>query len=723
MLRDSIYRIKKIEMLFCFSCKLHIQITFTLSKELTMSDYFSSFNPTRDISEQASVAVSTIMNEFKEGKRSCILFAQMQSGKTTAFLFLAAEMLRTKVTNNVVIFTGNRERDLKNQLQRAIGSFFETKYSRYLDVFVGMNPFDVFETIQEIKASIMTVWGTELSKMHSIVPRHKTLYVMEEAHFAQSIGQCPDKFIKTIGLPVNGDNSVLEERDNYLCTVSATPFSELCDAGNFEQDKTVVRMAPGNGYRGVKWLKETGKIIGYSDWQSTLAEVLREKAFERKWGIIRIRGDSQIDKIQRMCSETGWSIKFYDQNASDIDSMVDLEVEPENPTLIILRERCRMGTVVSKNHLSFVFETSVVCRTDTLLQSLLGRVCGYHENDSVLVYIHEGLVESGEIETYIEFCDGEKESVPSNAKNVIKQRKLRIVAVEDQGEQHQRVTRPVIPIQIPKRCITVSFDERENVVLDIINALKTDETVIENNKNPSVILDHIINELEAGLDQPQKILRHKLSQKTFKNVPKLISDAVQYSVPANLGSGCGVTGEQTVILYYADKVSSGFQVGSYYICCYLDLNEDEVRQLSGVKKARLPDTTGKEVFRHPCFVNISETRSQEFVNGGFCISLKAETSTNEELMLQSIRECVLLSSQERYAVVIPKKITSIRQPGFETHTGIYVSDAVFSSLQKGGRIFNTIKTEFNVKLKTKNTRGKKGKMPPRCNQRIAEICW
>ena len=681
----------------------------------------------RHIPQTAVNAVNEMISNYSNGHRSSILFAQMQSGKTNAFLLLSGEMLRTKKIKNVVIFTGNREKELKKQLHCQIKgseserSFFDGKYVRYLETInaiQGMSYSEVSDLIQMIKNRIHLIWGTELNKKS--IPSEKTLFIHEESHYAQTIGQCPDKFFKKNSLPVNGDIEALEEKNNFICSVSATPFSELCDNGNFKQSKKITRMIPGVGYRGVKWLIENRKIIGFDKWDVALEHILLNKKVENNWGIVRVRGSEQFTTVEQMCRNHGWEIKKYDQDNSDIVNMSNLSSKPLKPTVVILKERCRMGTVVPKDYLSFVLETSKNPKTDTLLQGLLGRVCGYHINDSLHVYMHNCVLKSGEIETYIEFCDGNENCVPNHATNIISESKPR---------QNRKTTKkPVIPIHIPKSFISeqASFEEKEAVIVDILNALQENQQNQEGeqiiNENPNEITVKIIEELRQCIESEsrEKIIHHRLSYPTFKQVPAIILDAIQVRKPAHLGSGCGVTGEQSVILYCVDQPTPKLTTGSYYLCCYLDITEEEQRHLDLLKKKKLPTTSGHEIFRY--YSNVLENGDVELTNGGFCFYINPETSTNEEIMFETIRECVLRSKETVTCLTAPNKITSIRQPGFEKYTGIYVSLDVYNSLVNG-RIYNDIKTEFNVEIKIQKSKGRPTSMPSGCVKRLAQISW
>ena len=60
-------------------------------------------------------AAEQILDEFTR-QQFVILLAQMQSGKTNTFKLVACEMLRQRIVKRVVIFSGNREVQLTEQL-------------------------------------------------------------------------------------------------------------------------------------------------------------------------------------------------------------------------------------------------------------------------------------------------------------------------------------------------------------------------------------------------------------------------------------------------------------------------------------------------------------------------------------------------------------------------------------------------------------------------------
>lgn len=696
-------------------------------------------------SENVITAVTEMIEYYKEGGRALINFAQMQSGKTNAFLLLAGEMLRIKLVKNVVIFTGNRERELKSQLTEQVRgnqSFYDTKYVNFVsqntNILQGLNIAESFahvnELITNIKSKITIVWGTELMKKARTIQTKNTLFIFEESHFAQTIGQTPEKFMNAIGLPANGDIEVLQAKNNYLCSVSATPFSELCDNGNFEQQKKVIRMKPDQNYRGVEWLKYNNKLIGFSNWQTTLRNALILKKNECNWAIIRVRGEDQFEKARVISLFEGWDIRQYDQTSSDIESMKELENKPTKPTIVILKEKCRMGTVVPKTNLAFVFETSNRSNTDTLLQSLLGRSCGYHNNNTLLVYLHQDILASRELNTYIQFCEGNDNSVPTKAKNVVVETNNDAKTINI-SSLNIKLT-PTIPIYIPyidrevENTLNSRYENKaeklEALVDGIIYAIDNNGAI---NENPNKITELIKNELENLKHNNGKFNNLNLCKsngernKSYITQFEKVLEGIKHKKAVKVSKKINTRDKDNetiynITLFKVNKMIENLIFGSYYLCCNLNLTDEQIELINSQKIITLPKTNGREIFRYNM-----ETGEERFGNGGYCLGLNPETATNEDLMLQTIRECVLRSKETQTVLLNPRSINSIHQPGFEKYSGIFLSSEIYKSLMIGGNIYNEIKNELNVEIKCTKSRGRKPTMPDGCSYRIAEISW
>lgn len=729
-----------------------------------------SFNSETDISEQTIRIINDTVDNSIISFRSFILFAQMQSGKTNAFLLFAGEMLRQEKIENVIIFTGNRDNELKNQLIDEIRgsnkkqSFFDLKYTKYLmdylNLFSELTGWErhqrIINLVNNIKHKIMVVWGTEIKKKANKIPKENSLFIFEESHFAQSLNQMPDIFFGTIGLPPNGDKRILEEKGNYIFSISATPFSELYDNDNFNQMKKVIYLQPGDNYRGVKWFKENNKIIGYKNWRLSFENALQTRIEDNNWAIIRVHGNENAELAEEISIRNGWQVKKYDQESFEIENMLKLKNKPDFPTIIIIKERCRMGTVVPKDYLSFLFETSNKMNTDTLLQGLLGRACGYHNNDNLIIYINKKIIDDREIEKYIclfdnlsqenqEFSLEKNERKPVLAKNVEK--------TKDRDRKNKKYA---IPIRIPKNlkmsergfnkyyneleCNETDyefnldwFDNLSNInkknVIILYSIIKAIDEKLVTNLNDSFdinITDKIIKILKDEIENIKigkpKINYHSLknTNKTMKDIPRIIYSSIEKEEPPlNLcsGNGKGIGGTS---LYYVGEENyeeNGNKVykyeeiqleyNSYYLCAHVE----EVLFENNIS----PQTTGNEIFRYD---NLDD------INSGYNLIINKDAVRDKNIMHEVLRECIFRSQETESILKSPKCITSIPQPYFEKTNCIYLSEDVYNSLIYGGEINNKIYKEFKIHLEIPKCKGRPpSNMPSDCSKRISKISW
>ena len=325
--------------------------------------------------QQQINAAAEIISKFDE--TSYVMFlAEMQSGKTGAFLLVICEMIREGLVDYGVIFSGNREIELKEQTEKSRDKFFVT-YAEYL-TNKGLD-LSIIETIKSEKR-IKVVWGPALKKFRRSGSLGKTIYVWEESHFGQSKKQEVDKFITDLGIDPTGNS---EPEGCFVLSVSATPFSEFTSNILEKHHKHIVRMYPPESYRGIKQMREDNQIRIYSD----TPEVQFKKCLEiNRNGYAIVRGmDKTLSKIAR---DNDWDVKEYIQTTRwKINEVLD--VEPDRPTVIFIKDKLRMGKEINKTHLLWCMETSNNPKTDTLLQGLLGRCCGYTSRSDILIFIRD----------------------------------------------------------------------------------------------------------------------------------------------------------------------------------------------------------------------------------------------------------------------------------------------------------------------------------------------
>lgn len=653
-------------------------------------------------------------------RRWVVLLAFPQSGKTNTFLFVACEMLRLDKVERVTIMCGNADTDLKTQLAENKDAFISYAYSAYLDdeIQYDRRTRDIF--IKRVKLMISILVGADLDSSTQIDVRN-TLIIWDEAHYAQDRINRPHKYLGSIGITADGDvGNLVGGRNNYVLTVSATPFSELSNIVHHGQSKRIVKMKPGHSYIGPRQLIEQGSVIQF-DSQNRIdalinAMILSEDEHQGvpKYCIVRFIGDENVDECGLAAAHLGWDVKVFDSKSKTMRSMNELSVAPVRNTLVVIRGKCRMGKRVPKMHISFVFESSQRSATDVLLQGLFGRMFGYDGNVDIKIYMSDK-IKLEEVWKYIQLMEDVDDVqpvkvLPKNAKNLTT---TKIHAWDD--------TIPII-VRTDDDAAAVEnlFGNRTNIVQkvkDCFNQMVYGECgecegdLIENYNDERVtseiakqISDAPINRNDDGF----RVVIHNMANDaghtnaTYAKMPEKMRSSIQTRTPLNTGNlaGCGFASDNQDVVQLNVWIfntrqfqSEGFKFGDIVIHARtlhrMNLEED------------VPITTTLETFAtHDEDGN--ETRS----NGGYSIRMPVETAYNVDAMKSCLTDFIRLSRSPDFEVERPKCVTS-NHDGISKFVGITVSSEVLESLQKGGRIYNDINREFGVKLKLHKRKGRK----------------
>ena len=300
-------------------------------------------------------AAREIVKAFRGGNQYVMLTAQMQSGKTGTFQTVAKMMLAVGLVERVFIISGSNEVELLEQARADTVKF---------------NP-------EEVAAGKIKVIFRQHFSATVAFELRKTLVIVEESHLDQSNGQQMDKFLKRMGLSLNGE---LPTPTTYILSVSATPFSEYSALTyNKSASKEEVKLVPAASYRGVKYFLENNLIKEVFDISSSrFGDLVRQhcaKPGNYKYCIVRTT-DAKMRDIVSKYSRV-FDIRYFLQDKKTI-SIADMETAPAKPTIVFLKGLLRCGKVVPKAHIGFVWEGTKKPKTDTALQGLLGRMCGYY---------------------------------------------------------------------------------------------------------------------------------------------------------------------------------------------------------------------------------------------------------------------------------------------------------------------------------------------------------
>lgn len=658
------------------------------------------------LSVQQRLAGNEIFAKFVCDFRWTILFAQMQSGKTETYLFVACEMLRQGFVKTVVIFSGNAETELKAQLTNVDKrNRFYRKYRNFLRRNVpGMTEDaidDAHALVSEV-AKIQVYWGPELKKYRGLT--QNTLFIWEESHFAQSVQQCPDKFLRDVGISANGDEDVLRQQGNYVLSISATPFSEYSDNHHLGQGKEMVRMPPGVGYNSVAIMKETSRIIPFEDVEEGLAQACTMPHNTPKWGIVRITNKNE-DVVRAAAAAHGYSVVIFD---SLVDCVIDGEVKtdlsflkqaPTRDTIVLLRGKCRMGKELDKEHILFCFETAKTSASDTVLQGLLGRCCGYFYSTTIVVFLHKDIAENGELQRYIDMTNGQI-ITPNHGRNLVKTTKKK-----------NNDLQTIIPVKVSRENITVDQKNKIGLLADIIAAVKSNNAV---NLNPMDDYEKI----RETIDNPDTTFTvRKLDvtkYATYATIADKINKSIGTATPVKLSSGCWTTKANAITLWRVIS-APGLTAGDVYIDCRI--NKSTEPNVNAVNVDDVPKTTRREIFAHGL-----EDGTTRHTNGSFSLNLRPETASSVEDMQEDLVEIINLSMTT--ALANSRRVNSNQDFNTHTNKGICVNDKVLKSLQKNGSIYNLVYQLHNIKLKITKSSGVTPKVLKNNGYiRLASISW
>jgi len=621
--------------------------------------------------------------ETSQGVRWIILQAQMQSGKTETYLFDACERLRLLLVENVVIFSGNSETDLKEQLNkevRDVRSKFYRKYASYLkDVCHIVDGLDILDILTFVSTRIQVVWGPELKNYSG--PTSNTLFIWEESHHAQSVNNCPAKFLRNAGISANGDMAILAEKNNFVVSISATPFSELSDNHHLKQCKMVVNMTPGAGYVSVKTIRDSGRLKAYTNIQEGLQLALATPHDSPMYAIVRISVKNE-ETIKSIISRSGWNYVVFDSLAKGEEKALgdkaweNMATKPDRDTVILIRGKCRMGKNLQKSHVLFVFETAKNSNTDTVLQGLLGRVCGYADGSQRIdVWLNFKIINSGEIDRYIDMTDG-IQVIPRKAMNLV--------------NETIRVHEPIIPIKIMRDPAISSTNDRPKIIDDIIDALLNSNHRIFN-KNTEIEFQELLEKVRDAMTCRQNFKCHYLSdkKKTYKGKAEEIVKGFTNGTRTYLGSGCGINSEATEINVWIPKDLDIMERDTIFITAHVkNPNADETV---------IPHTTRKEIFAYGL-----EDGTETVANGSFSIDLSVETAHSVQAMKCDIDFIIDLSLKRPNS---NRKIASNWDEKTKEYKGIVVNKTVLTAISPNGVIWKEIKEKYGVELTLVKTRG------------------
>ena len=652
-----------------------------------------------------------------EGELYGILIAQMQSGKSGTYFRLALESVHRDLFGSVYIICGSRDTALRAQtkagLEGAIETFCTEKASGY---------FEVREMMMKFKKAIKVYWNQDLSEV-SI--SDKCLIINDESHTAQSKSNIPFKeFWKKNGLSacLHGDFSVLRERDVRVLSVSATSFSECVENQRVSlgissswivnlSEKNVFIMEPGDTYTGVADFLRSENIIFAAQPVNEktngrhLREILRDTKYAGKYCIVRTRRadlDTELVRDIAECSD----VAYKSIHCGTDDNLEFLSTAPRNTKLIHICGKFRMGQELDKTHIGFVYEQSKTPQIDTLLQGLLGRVCGHNANPEVDIFVSAKRErEVREYATAVSLSDTECMAAFAKirpALNVKSGGGGKHTCGDTVQDKSGKFWDKMVPVKFDKNLMEKGFTnedpfaKRQRVFLssnlhnlftdhpDLLQEPSDREFILRELSNPKHSIPQVRDlcaksygprGLATSLDEAHRTGTRSTNQFTNVVCEHEFSEVTPFTI---------LTSKESNMVYFI-----GYSPSS--------MSKSEWDNKMGL------NNTLKKCNFNPAHVAVTETgRKIQNVNGGQLIVFPRETSTNTVMFCEELRNSVRRSREIPGA---QKEITSLWCNGSKEFKGIRLCKLNYTQ-ENVDEITKQIESEFTIKIKFSKTRGR-----------------
>ena len=349
-------------------------------------------------------------------KRWVMLMAQMQSGKSGCF-FNVPYIIKNSPsliedlgidasggTINSYLLTGMNDRELVEQ--------FESDYIGYVGSDMLKNVLKNSEMAKicknEKKNKIGNLSSISVNKM-----KRNSLIMIDESHYGSNKDSKLDDFLKLIlSIKASGDEQLLIDNNIYVISISATPMVEYAaDKLLDENNKDVVNIKKGGSYHGVKDFMKDGKIHQSFNLNKSVDKLLDKIISLDKEGYIMVRcTESKQSNIIQYMEDNNLTKEIsyirYDNltkktilNGVSINQL--LEIRPsklskksnirfrkgkhKNKVIVFIKGMFRAGKRLETQNIIMTHDT-MISKSDTTVQSLLGRCCGYNKNKDIDIY-------------------------------------------------------------------------------------------------------------------------------------------------------------------------------------------------------------------------------------------------------------------------------------------------------------------------------------------------
>ena len=327
-----------------------------------------------------------------------ILKADVQSGKTGCYLYIAKKMLELGRIRQCYLICGSNATDLRDQSIKDVQKAFPNQ-----------------SCVRVLYRQDFTRVALRAKDMTDV------LIINDESHLDCEKNQMLDRFLSTLGLDMAGTSEYMIRNNIYILSVSATPFAEQSAmVYEYSRPKEMVFLEPGEGYFGPFEYHQRGLIhpafpLKTAERRSEFISLVKRTSSKR---YVLLRGGEKrspgLSILQAELMQEGIRVlhytSTYDKHRAEIaitaeeaaahfktwgKSIPSLEDEPSETTVIILDGRLRCGKRVPKQWIGMVWEMGATKNTDVVIQGLLGRMSGYDVPEHLpLIFVSEEVLKT-----------------------------------------------------------------------------------------------------------------------------------------------------------------------------------------------------------------------------------------------------------------------------------------------------------------------------------------
>ena len=689
-------------------------------------------------------AGNEIIDKFTQEQPFTILLAQMQSGKTGTYLFTALEMVRLGLVKNVAIICGSSDTSLRAQALRDKDIAFKS-FQRET-----MVAGDMEGAIRLTDATIGVHFSQDLHKLGEIP--EETLVIHDESHMAQSKNNIPFKLFyqkNNLDKALMGDFSELKKKHCYILGVSATPFSEIVANKKVQKDewtseesaflhgvelssKNFYFMKPGSGYIGVTELLEMGCIkfeaenIKASDC-AHVASVLKKNSpkYHQRYVVVRtLCAEKDSDMMRTIASTTGCD---YVSVFGGEGSLEFMKVQPLKTTLVHICGKFRMGQVVPKQYIAMVYEQSKHPNADTILQGLLGRMCGYRGNGAHTdVEIYVSAMAEGLVRKYSHaWQEGvmDELSTVTKAMNLggVKRKNGGMIVQDKDGNKHIKT----VPIKF-----SFSMIERDNgesvpkfrsiTSNDIKNLFEDHPELIEDNPDKEEIMKLL--GLGRKTHSNEAFLASESSKIKSAKYFEILEDSVNRKDRVNVSTYAQKVGKRTTAEFeraplslFGSKGKNGNENGTCYLMGYVRYNPD----IHGPESEEIAAVDPKCNYV-PGIVQMEDDTILDDVNGGQIIKFSLDTADDPDSLQTELDQAILrtIESSPTYVEGATRAIHSLFDKETRLYEGIRLDKQIYTE-EMIKSIKDSLDRKYSVSLVFKKSRGRQ----PKDQIKFSSISW